>query len=289
MSSEEVLLNERGSLLNFNDELLVSVFLWLLEPEDVTHRHILPITKPITNISSVVDTNGDEGEVVVELLPLDDGIRTSAPNGAQPLKAAVLTGREVLRSLCSRTRRIIDSLCGVLSVRLKDLVDGGVVNDYDAPSATLPSRITCLNYIFDLTGVHSTSLRGPLNTIVNFINTTTYTPGESGRCIRDVFGVVRDIEENNKSCFAQRKGDAFNDRKKTSGGILYASRRIEIVRMTLSGFYNTSAGTASIEGNSQQSTLTLSNVLHHPSQWSCITGGRTTGALVAIHACIRKP
>ncbi|KAF4719452.1 hypothetical protein FOZ62_021767, partial [Perkinsus olseni] len=282
MSSEEVVLNERGSLLNFNDELLVSVFLWLLEPEDVTHRHILPITKPITNISSVVDTNGDEGEVVMTskeesgpdrghladtpggrgATTSDDGIRTSAPNGAQPLKAAVLTGREVLRSLCSRTRRIIDSLCGVLSVRLKDLVDGGVVNDYDAPSATLPSRITCLNYIFDLTGVHSTSLRGPLNTIVNFINTTTYTPGEapsrttalltpparvhllninpwmlepSGRCIRDVFGVVRDIEENNKSCFAQREGDAFNDKKKTRGG-LYASRRIEIVRMTLSGF-----------------------------------------------------
>ncbi|KAF4666214.1 hypothetical protein FOZ61_010031 [Perkinsus olseni] len=282
MSSEEVLLNERGSLLNFNDELLVSVFLWLLEPEDVTHRHILPITKPITNISSVVDTNGDEGEVVMTSKEESgpdrehladtlggrgattlDGIRASAPNGAQPLKAAVLTGREVLRSLCSRTRRIIDSLCGVLSIRLKDLVDGGVVNDYVATSATLPSRITCLNYIFDLTGVHSTSLRGPLNTIVNFINTTTYTPGEvpsrttalltpparvhllninpwmlepSGRCIRDVLGVVRDVEENNKSCFAQHEGDAFNDRKKTRGGLLYASRRIEIVRMTLSGF-----------------------------------------------------
>ncbi|EER00949.1 hypothetical protein Pmar_PMAR003020 [Perkinsus marinus ATCC 50983] len=297
MRSNELGDSSGTSLLYLNDEILASIFLWLLGPEDVAYRHILPMCSASSTLSGMDIAGVDEGQSNNKVEVGDDDNDEAMPQGHQeealdnhhgqhngPVShratlensstpvGAVLTGREILRSLCNRTRNIIDSLCGVLTIRVKDLVESAVISDSPtiAP-ATLPNRITCQNYIFDFTGIHSTSLRGPLNTIVNFINTTTYTQGlppsrmaaatlltpparvhllninpwmlePSSRCIRDVFGVVRDIEENNKKscCFPQRMMDDISYNHSmlidSSSSSSFPSRRIEVVRMTLCGF-----------------------------------------------------
>ncbi|KAF4676524.1 hypothetical protein FOL47_005960 [Perkinsus chesapeaki] len=71
---------------------------------------------------------------------------------------------------------------------------------------------------------------------VHLLNINPWMFEPSNRCIRDVFGVIRDIEENNKNCRALGHHQQQPSATTTIELDTTFRRRIEVVRMTLSGF-----------------------------------------------------